>query len=59
MEGAARSVWVHPWCQELGITHICFADDVTFFCNGSDEAVINLKQTIECFPTFRDYSSVL
>lgn len=39
----------HPKCHEVALTHLAFADDVTFFCKGSERAVTTLKQCLDMF----------
>lgn len=39
----------HPKCLRLNITHLCFADDVMIFTNGTETAVEVVKQVIDEF----------
>ncbi|KAJ9535280.1 hypothetical protein OSB04_un001622 [Centaurea solstitialis] len=36
----------HPKCEKLGITHLCFADDLLMFCHGDVESVNVLKSAL-------------
>ncbi|CAL1377561.1 unnamed protein product [Linum trigynum] len=39
----------HPRCKGLGITHLCFADDLLVFSNGSIRAVAGIKRLLDRF----------
>ncbi|KAJ9535832.1 hypothetical protein OSB04_un001013 [Centaurea solstitialis] len=36
----------HPRCEKLGLTHLCFADDLLMFCYGNVESVRVLKDAL-------------
>lgn len=36
-------------CKELKLTHICFADDLSVFCHGSEKSVKVIKDTLNEF----------
>ncbi|CAL1383523.1 unnamed protein product [Linum trigynum] len=47
---AARKVLsFHPQCQRIGLTHLCFADDLLIFTKGSEEAVGTVATILEKF----------
>ncbi|XP_038990950.1 uncharacterized protein LOC120113971 [Hibiscus syriacus] len=39
----------HPKCRKVGLTHLCFADDLLIFCKGSLESVIGVHVVLELF----------
>ncbi|KAJ9535362.1 hypothetical protein OSB04_un001524 [Centaurea solstitialis] len=36
----------HPRCEKLGLTHLCFADDLLMFCYGNAQSVMVLKDAL-------------
>lgn len=48
-EVVQKSFLFHPRCRKLGITHLCFADDVMVFCQGSVRAVEVVKKVLHHF----------
>ena len=45
----------HPYCKELNLTHICFADDVLVFSDGKKESV---KGILDVFQEFAKMSGL-
>uniref|UniRef100_A0A0V0HSC7 Putative ovule protein n=1 Tax=Solanum chacoense TaxID=4108 RepID=A0A0V0HSC7_SOLCH len=45
----------HPKCSKLGITHLCFADDLLIFSRGDMESIKALQK---CFSTFSQASGL-
>nr|GEU38896.1 pentatricopeptide repeat-containing protein At1g63330-like [Tanacetum cinerariifolium] len=41
----------HFGCEQISITHVCFADDLLMFCHGDVESLKVIKETIEEFGT--------
>ncbi|XP_059294566.1 uncharacterized protein LOC132047555 [Lycium ferocissimum] len=39
----------HPRCERLGITHLCFADDLLLFARGDTGSVMFLKEKFDLF----------
>ncbi|XP_013613644.1 PREDICTED: uncharacterized protein LOC106319794 [Brassica oleracea var. oleracea] len=46
----------HPNCQESGLTHLCFADDILIFTDGSSSSVQGVLQVLEEFKAFSGLS---
>ncbi|GKB31996.1 RNA-directed DNA polymerase, eukaryota, reverse transcriptase zinc-binding domain protein [Tanacetum coccineum] len=42
----------HQGCQKLGITHLCFADDLLVFCHGDHKPVNVIKKALEEFSSY-------
>ncbi|KAJ9535294.1 hypothetical protein OSB04_un001606 [Centaurea solstitialis] len=42
----------HPRCEKIGLTHLCFADDLLMFCYGNVESVMVLKNALLKFGEF-------
>ncbi|GJW54813.1 RNA-directed DNA polymerase, eukaryota, reverse transcriptase zinc-binding domain protein [Tanacetum coccineum] len=42
----------HQGCKKLGITHLCFADDLLVFCHEDCESVGVIKKTLEEFSKY-------
>lgn len=42
----------HPNCQESNLTHLCFADDILIFTDGSSQSVHGFLQVLEEFKAF-------
>ncbi|XP_016506388.2 uncharacterized protein LOC107824163 [Nicotiana tabacum] len=41
----------HPRCRKMGITHICFADDLLMFCIADIESIKLLQRDFQSFST--------
>ncbi|XP_070030860.1 uncharacterized protein [Nicotiana tomentosiformis] len=39
----------HPRCKKLGVTHICFSDDLLIFCMADINSLIILQETFQRF----------
>lgn len=39
----------HHYCKDSKLTHLCFADDLLIFCDGSLQSVKNILQIIQSF----------
>ncbi|XP_019242573.1 PREDICTED: uncharacterized protein LOC109222707 [Nicotiana attenuata] len=39
----------HPKCKKLGVTHICFADDLLMFCKGDKKSITALQNIFNKF----------
>ncbi|KAE8665579.1 hypothetical protein F3Y22_tig00112540pilonHSYRG00052 [Hibiscus syriacus] len=39
----------HPKCKKVGLTHMCFADDLLIFCKGSLDSVIGVQTILDSF----------
>ncbi|CAN1292519.1 LINE-1 retrotransposable element ORF2 protein [Linum perenne] len=39
----------HPRCKKLGITHLCFADDLLIFANGSMDGIKKISAILKSF----------
>ncbi|KAE8690315.1 hypothetical protein F3Y22_tig00110895pilonHSYRG00014 [Hibiscus syriacus] len=37
----------HPKCKRIGLTHICFADDLLIFCKGSLNSVMGVQAVLD------------
>ncbi|CAN1334813.1 Transposon TX1 uncharacterized 149 kDa protein [Linum perenne] len=46
---SAGYVPLHPRCRKMGITHLCFADDLLFFTNGTAFGVQQVLGTLNAF----------
>lgn len=46
----------HPRCQESGLTHLCFADDILVFTDGSLNSVQMILQVLDEFKAFSGLS---
>ena len=52
----SRRFGFHPRCQESGLTHLCFADDILIFNDGSLNSVQMILQVLEEFKAFSGLS---
>ncbi|GKC85611.1 RNA-directed DNA polymerase, eukaryota, reverse transcriptase zinc-binding domain protein [Tanacetum coccineum] len=52
----AKKFKYHQGCNKLGITHMCFTDDLLVFCHGDTNSVKVMKETLE---EFSRYSGVM
>ncbi|XP_039038069.1 uncharacterized protein LOC120175535 [Hibiscus syriacus] len=39
----------HPKCKRIGLTHLCFADDLLIFCKPSIDSISGVKAVLEVF----------
>ncbi|KAK9713574.1 hypothetical protein RND81_06G036400 [Saponaria officinalis] len=39
----------HPLCKSMGLSHLCFADDLLLFCKGDENSVMLLLRAFETF----------
>ncbi|XP_019264258.1 PREDICTED: uncharacterized protein LOC109241890 [Nicotiana attenuata] len=39
----------HPKCKKLGVTHICFADDLLMFCRGGTKSIQAIQNVFDKF----------
>ncbi|XP_039007845.1 uncharacterized protein LOC120135683 [Hibiscus syriacus] len=39
----------HPKCKRIGLTHLCFADDLLIFCEPSVDSISGVKAVLEVF----------
>ncbi|XP_039031706.1 uncharacterized protein LOC120166515 [Hibiscus syriacus] len=39
----------HPKCKKVGLTHLCFADDLLIFCKGSLDSIIGVQTVLDYF----------
>ncbi|XP_039017492.1 uncharacterized protein LOC120148441 [Hibiscus syriacus] len=39
----------HPKCKRIGLTHLCFADDLLIFCKGSIDSVMGVQTVLDQF----------
>ncbi|XP_028058827.1 uncharacterized protein LOC114262653 [Camellia sinensis] len=46
-KGLSKGSSVGP--EQLGISHLQFADDTIIFCEGENEEVLNIKRVLRCF----------
>lgn len=46
----------HHHCRESKLTHLCFADDLLIFCDGSAESVKNVLQVLHRFKSLSGLS---
>ena len=46
----------HPRCQESGLTHLCFADDILVFTDGSLNSIQMILQVLDEFKAFSGLS---
>lgn len=51
----ARRFGYHPQCQNIPLTHLCFADDLMVFTDGKQRS---LEGILEVFDTFASYSGL-
>ncbi|PKI53937.1 hypothetical protein CRG98_025639 [Punica granatum] len=51
MDSAAAEgrIGFHPRCKSLQLTHLCFADDLLLFTNGSKESIIAILDVLNTF----------
>lgn len=43
---------LHKGVEDLGLNHLCFADDLLMFCHGDKDSVELLMSTLDCFKSF-------
>ncbi|XP_039049215.1 uncharacterized protein LOC120190158 [Hibiscus syriacus] len=49
---AAKGVFnYHPKCKKIGLTHLCFADDLLVFYKGSMDSIIGVQAVLDVFYT--------
>lgn len=41
----------HPQCEEVKLTHLCFADDILVFTKGTTESLLGILETMKRFAT--------
>lgn len=46
---AERRIGYHPYCKELNLTHICFADDVLVFSDGKKSSIEGILMVFQVF----------
>lgn len=46
---ARRVIGYHPKCQNILLTHLCFADDLLVFTDGTRRSVENVLKIFEDF----------
>ncbi|XP_039068117.1 uncharacterized protein LOC120214236 [Hibiscus syriacus] len=39
----------HPKCKKIGLTHLCFENDMLIFCEGSIDSVIGVQNVLDFF----------
>lgn len=44
-----KRVGYHPYCKEIGLTHICFADDVLVFSDGKKNSIEGILAVFKQF----------
>lgn len=44
-----RMIGYHPYCQDLKLTHLCFADDLLIFADGTQQSVEGILQVFKRF----------
>ena len=42
----------HPKCKKIGLTHICFVDDLLIFTKGIVDSMIDSQKVLQLFYTF-------
>ncbi|XP_039020242.1 uncharacterized protein LOC120152010 [Hibiscus syriacus] len=42
----------HPKCKRIGLTHLCFADDLLIFCEASIDSIIGVQTVLDVFYSF-------
>lgn len=47
-----KRIGYHPRCQNLKLTHLCFADDLLVFTNGNKRSIEGILQIFDKFATF-------
>ncbi|KAG7556378.1 Endonuclease/exonuclease/phosphatase superfamily [Arabidopsis suecica] len=45
----ARKIGYHPRCKKLKLTHLCFADDILVFSDGSARSIAGILQVFDKF----------
>lgn len=45
---------VHPKCKGLGISHLCFADNVLIFIKGEEESLLAVRNLLSTFSNNTD-----
>ena len=50
-----RKFMYHPGCQRLSLTHLCFADDLMVFVEGSKESI---KGALSVYDVFEEWSGL-
>lgn len=51
-----KRIGYHPYCKELGLTHICFADDVLVFSDGKKRSIEGILAVFQEFATISGVS---
>ena len=46
---ARRQIGYHPYCKDLSLTHICFADDVLVFSDGRKSSIEGILKVFQEF----------
>ncbi|XP_048604603.1 uncharacterized protein LOC125582127 [Brassica napus] len=44
-----RMIGYHPYCQDLKLTHLCFADDLLIFADGTQQSLEGIMQVFKRF----------
>lgn len=46
----------HPYCKDLTLTHLCFADDVLVFSDGKKSSIVGILEVFKEFAKFSGLS---
>ncbi|XP_039071270.1 uncharacterized protein LOC120218393 [Hibiscus syriacus] len=47
---AAKGIFsYHPKCKRIGLTHLCFADDLLIFCKGTLDSIMGVQAVLDHF----------
>lgn len=47
-----RKFKLHPWCHRLSLTHLCFADDLMVFVEGTKKSIEGALSVLDAFETW-------
>ena len=50
--GTGRYIQFHPKCEEVNLTHLCFADDIFLFAGGTSSSVQVIMDELNRFENF-------
>ncbi|KAG7556371.1 hypothetical protein ISN44_As11g024100 [Arabidopsis suecica] len=48
-EARERRIGYHPYCQNISLTHLCFADDLLVFSDGKKQSIEGILQVFQNF----------
>ncbi|XP_022728800.1 uncharacterized protein LOC111284388 [Durio zibethinus] len=42
----------HPKCKKIGLTHLCFVDDLLIFAKGNKDSILRIKKVLQVFYSY-------